>query len=138
MILVGLSASMLLALVGLLLLAFAIFMQVKSSDKQSRAPTRLVVNATGIKVGEKFYPADSIRQLLLRHPNETGGETYEVHHRSDAARVGAMVATAQRNRSYALMARLKSSSKPEVLVFGLTNNTGTALLNDVSRELNFS
>jgi hypothetical protein len=135
MILLGATFGM---LVGLPLLAFTIFMHVKSGDKHSRAPTRLVVNASGITVGGKFYPADSIVQLLLRHPNDTGGANYEIQHKSDAAHVGAMVRTAQMNRSYALMARLKASSTPEVLVFGLTPNTGNALLNDVTRELNLS
>ncbi|MGQ3138929.1 MAG: hypothetical protein ACT6Q5_10255 [Sphingopyxis solisilvae] len=40
-----------------------------------------------------------------------------------------------RNRSYALMARLKSSSKNEVLAFGLTLNVARSLQSDVTAAL---
>lgn len=102
-----------------------------SAEKYSRAPVTLIVNAHGITAGDRVFPAESIAELLLRHPSDDGGARYELESRSAGQAIGQSIAQEVRNRSFALMARLKSGSVPEVLVFGLTYNTGVALLNDV-------
>lgn len=102
-----------------------------AAEKYSRAPVTLIVNAHGITAGDRDFPAESIVELLLRHPSDDGGARFELESRSGGQAIGRSIAHEVRNRSLALMARLKSGSAPEVLVFGLTYNTGVALVNDV-------
>lgn len=113
------------------LLLFLWLVAKSGAEKYSRAPVTLIVNSSGITAGTRLFPAESIAELLLRHPDDDGG-----HHDAPLAATGARalgqsVANSVRACSYALMARLKANSVPEVLVFGLTYNTGCALLTDV-------
>lgn len=116
--------------------AAGIFVFNRMGNKHSRAPVRLLVNPDGITVGQRFYPSADIRELILRLPHDTGGSTMTTIHTSASAQTGAAIGMELRNRSYALMARVKSSSRPEILAFGLTYNVGDSLLKDVSAALN--
>jgi hypothetical protein len=140
---IGLGLAALTAGIGVFLLSailwvpllIAAYLAKKTGDKYSRAPTTLIVSAGGIRAGDRHFAATDIAELLLQLPYDHGGVHRESAPRTTGAQVGTMVAQAQENRSYALMARLKSDSRPQVLVFGLTYNVGSALLSDVSGAL---
>lgn len=104
-------------------------------NEHDRAQVQMLVNMDGIAIGPRIYPTTDIRELILRFPYDAGGSTMTTYHTSTASQLGAGAGMELRNRSYALMARLKSSSKPEILVFGLTYNVGESLLNDVNAAL---
>lgn len=114
------------------LLGASLFSAAKGADPYPRVPTTLTVNAEGVRVGGTLFAARDIAEFIIQHPRDHGG-TYV---RSTTARIGDHIQNAHENRSFALMARLKSSSRPQLLVFGLTYNTGCALMNDVSAALN--
>ena len=112
---------------------FFIFRQM--ANAHDRVPVRMLVNPDGITIGQRFYAASDIRELILRLPHDAGGAEMVTYHTKASAQAGAAIGLELRNRSYALMARLKSSSKPEILAFGLTHNVGDSLLKDVSAAL---
>lgn len=109
----------------------------KRINKHDRSPVRLLVNASGIKAGDRFYPADQIRELAFGLPFDNGGvEMVQTTHTSISATAGTAIGMEIRNRSHALMARLASGSDKEILAFGLTVNTARSLLDDVQAALN--
>lgn len=97
--------------------------------------TRLVVSSAGIQHPGGFVKADDIAELILRHPHERGGYTVSTYSDSAAYNTGRQLGAELRNRSFALMARCKSISTPEVIVHGLTWNVGEALLNDIREAM---
>lgn len=115
-----------------------ILVAVMKGRRHDRKPTSLLVNAEGIRVDGRNIAARDIAELILQLPGDHGGRYVEGASRATASQVGRAVAVADENRSYALMARLRSDSRPQMLVFGLTPNVGRALLDDVSAVLGLS
>lgn len=116
--------------------AGGIYMFKRLNNRYDRAPVRMIVNTDGISIGARTYRAEDIRELILGLPFDKGGAEMVQYHSGVASTAGAATGMEVRNRSYALMARLKSNSKNEVLAFGLTVNVGQSLLSDVKAALN--
>lgn len=135
-VMVQLSGGLLGGVIAAAPLLAGIYFLNRKVNAHDRIPVRMLVNTSGITVGQQFYPSSDIRELIMRFPHDAGGSTMTTYHGSAAAQAGAGVGMELRNRSYALMARLKSSSQPEILAFGLTYNVGDSLLKDVSSALN--
>lgn len=103
--------------------------------RYERVPVRMVVGKSGITIGARSYRSADIRELVVGLPFDKGGTEMMPTHSGVAGTAGAAAGMEVRNRSYALMARLKSSSKNEVLAFGLTYNVACSLLSDASAAL---
>ncbi|MBP2315552.1 hypothetical protein [Azospirillum soli] len=130
-------------------------------DRKRRKPVTFVANASGLKVGDQFYPVADIAELYLKAPDSSApivtsspavfvGGTGPVGVGLAAASATANVAMAasnaaigmgqvmgsrQRARSITLNLREKSNSKPKVLFYGLTVEPGRALLNDMTAAM---
>lgn len=107
----------------------------RMNGRYERVPVKMVVNAQGIRIGARMYRSEDIRELVLGLPFDKGGAEMVQYHSGVAGTAGAATGMEIRNRSYALMARLKSSSKNEILAFGLTVHVGQSLLSDVKAAL---
>lgn len=107
----------------------------KMNARYERVPVQMVVNSGGITISTRFYRAADIRELIVGLPFDDGGAEMTQYHTGVASTAGAATGMEIRNRSYALMARLKSTSAKEVLAFGLTYNVACALLSDVRAAL---
>lgn len=112
-----------------------ILMFKRLNARYTRVPVRMVVTDQGITIGERLYRRDDIRELIVGLPFDKGGAEMVQYHSGVAATAGAATGMEIRNRSYALMARLKSSSKNEILAFGLTLNMARSLQSDVTAAL---
>jgi hypothetical protein len=112
-----------------------ILMFKRLNARYARVPVRMVVTGQGITIGERLYRRDDIRELIVGLPFDKGGAEMVQYHSGVAATAGAATGMEIRNRSYALMARLKSSSKNEILAFGLTLNMARSLQSDVTAAL---
>ena len=114
-----------------------------SSTKRTlnRTPVSLLVNGARITREGVLIPASDIAELLLKHPNDRGGirpasVTPEFGTSAAGAyRMGQRMGAEILNRSFALMVRRRSISTPEILVEGLTWNTGEALMSDVMEAM---
>lgn len=104
--------------------------------KRERLPQLLIVNSDGIKAQGRSVASKDIKELLLRIPGDVGVERTErvvdtstAH--GAAFNAGANAGLEVNRRRYALMARLKSSSEPVILVERLTPYVGQSLMDDV-------
>lgn len=107
----------------------------KMNARWERAPVEMLVNREGITIGARTYRAEDIRELIVKLPFDSGGAEMTQVHTGVASTAGAVTGMEIRNRSYALLARLKTSSENEVLAFGLTYHAACSLLNDVRAAL---
>lgn len=107
----------------------------RMNARYERVPVKMVVNGNGITIGSRFFRSEDIRELVVKLPFDGGGAEMTQYHTGVASTAGAATGMEIRNRSYALMARLKSSSANEVLAFGLTYNVACSLLSDVNAAL---
>lgn len=115
--------------------AAGILMFKRLNARYERVPVQMVVNRSGITIGARSFRSEDIRELIVGLPFDKGGAEMTQYHSGVASTAGAATGMEVRNRSYALMARLKSSSKNEVLAFGLTYNVACSLLSDVNAAL---
>lgn len=107
----------------------------RMNARYERVPVRMLVNDRGITIGARFFRSEDIRELVVKLPFDDGGAEMTQYHTGVASTAGAATGMEIRNRSYALMARLKSGSANEVLAFGLTVNVARSLLSDASAAL---
>jgi hypothetical protein len=131
----GIPGLLLSSLIWGPVLAATVFLGRHLSKEPPRKAVSLLVNEDGINVGGRHYAASDIVEFQLKLPGDDGGVKYEVYPSSGSATFGRLTAQRAKNRSYALMARMRSISRPEIIVFGLTWNTGEALMNDVSEAM---
>jgi hypothetical protein len=96
-------------------------------ENEGRKPKDILVNASGVVVDGCAYAAADIAEFVVTHPDAaTGGRT------------GAAVVdlkNAQIAVSYQACLRLRSDSRPIVLVDGLTQQTASALVRDMAEVL---
>lgn len=107
----------------------------RMNARYARVPVQMVVNGNGITIGARFFRSEDIRELVVKLPFDHGGAEMTQYPSGVASTAGAATGMEIRNRSYALMARLKSGSANEVLAFGLTYNVACSLLTDVNAAL---
>lgn len=110
-------------------------------DPAQREAVTITVDHKGLRVGGKHFPEAEIRDLVVDIPGRKGGQGFTPLRdgmssaQQGAYNAGAAMAVAQINSSYALMVRTKASNQFEMLAFGLTPDTGRALLRDILDEL---
>lgn len=122
------------AILWLPLLAISIAATFATRDKFPRVPVTLIVNTDGVRANGAFVPRDAIAEFALRN---TAGGNKDIWYdsRSMASTAGAAVQAAHQNAAWGLFVRLRSSSTPAILAFGLTPDTARALLNDVAEAM---
>jgi hypothetical protein len=132
-------------LIGLVFWCGLFFLLIKSRMKylEKMLPFTITAVPEGLLVQEIFYPREDIAELSLFAPGArvsansfavVGGGVVgalSVGMVQGALNAGQLMAAKNDARSYRLMLRKRSISKPVQLVEGLTHQTGEALMNDI-------
>lgn len=96
-------------------------------ENEGRKPKDILVNPSGVVADGRLYAAGDIMEFIVTHPDAGA-----------AGRTGAAVAdlrNAQRAVSHQASVRLRSDSRPIVLVGGLAYQTASALIRDMAEGL---
>lgn len=104
--------------------------------KDDRAPQKIIVSADGITAKGQHFAKAQIADLRLGHPGDLGVQRVEQWFDTSTSTGANLRDTAnarleQARRTLTIMARLKSSSEPIVLVERLTPYPGRDLLQDI-------
>lgn len=108
------------------------------SDIAKRKAVTLTAGKNELAVDGVKYPVRAIAELYLKEPQAGGQLVYGSGVALASAEVGAAIERSHKRRCLSLILRMKDSSRPMELVFGLTPEAGTALLNDVGFALGLS
>lgn len=132
---IGVGVLLLLFVVGIAFIGLGIAWIVQSrklrarwvQENGDRKPKDILVSPSGVVADGRLYAAADIVELVATHPDAGA-----------SGRTGAAVAAlrnAQMAVSYQASVRLRSDSRPIVLVSGLTHETATALIRDMTAAL---
>jgi hypothetical protein len=141
------SLAMMVILIGLLLFPFSIFMffawrKLRKRFKEEnarRVPQDIHVSADGIRASGRQFRASDIAELMVTH-SMAGPE--RVHYERVDNTAKALGATLRENTQnaqhfvcYEASVRLRSDSRPNIVVGGLTHQTAEALVRDIRDAL---
>lgn len=141
------SLAMMLILIGFLLLPFSILMFFAwwklrkrfNEENAHRVPQDIHISADGIRAAGRQFRAADIAEVMVTH-SMAGPE--RVHYERVDNTAKALGATLRENTQnaqhfvcYEASVRLRSDSRPNVIVGGLTHQTAAALVRDIREAL---